>query len=778
MFFSELKIPPTYYLIDDYRRMGWLKKELLNSREFAFDIETNHPTVKSKEHKRRFFKEKKARTCGISFAWGRDSVSTPWKPGLAAYVPLSTADDYDYWGKRQPFIMETIKEILLSPVPKVAQNGKFDTKCLLRFDDLEVYNFWFDTMLAHGLLDEENLVSSHALKSKFNKDGSVASLGMADAYLDTSASQFKEDLDDALEHYDKQLKRYSKVPLQVLYPYGCADADLTLSLRIVFSQMLADEGMSNVFHDIVMPTQRHLMQAEVHGMPLDIQRATEEKTRLQTEADVQEARVLAVIGHKINIGSDQQLGALLFDNYNLPGGRRNKHGWVVDAEALGKLDHPIIEPLLKFRSAYKMLGTYVDGPLEQVEETTHQGSLGWVHTDYYINSLTGRLRSNDPNLSNLSRPENGGLTAKGIYCCPEDYRFIFMDYSQAELRVAAHLSQEPAWIDAFHQGVDVHSLMAVRAFGLDCDPSEVATRYKSKRSDAKAVSFGILFGQSSFALAESLGMSIEEAEFLINEEYFGAAPVLKSWIDNQHAHAKYHGYVCNQFGRRRHLPDAQLVVPNGMRWPERDVRPSCYRNGPYLAALDIDPEDMHILTAPIIKQQIHGSGHREWLKCMDCSYTHSCVVNREVKYVKSKVAAAMRVAVNMPVQGGSVDIVSKALALIGDEYRRQRLDAVPVMHIHDEICVFVHVSQVEIAKRIMEFYMSDYMVKYANLCVPMPVDGEVCRRWGSKHVLGDSTEKLVAKKLHNPKEFSGLDQMCLDHLTRYPGDAFEDLRVA
>ena len=338
MFFSDLKIPSTYYLVDTHKKLAWLHRELLKSKLLAFDIETNHPTTKSKD-KVADWKASEAHelVAGIGYAWGRTAVETPWKTGIAAYVPLTRPDDTPYWGARQAAVHKVIKDIQSSSTPKVAHNGKFDCSKLRALLDIKTQAFTFDTMLAGALVDEECLVSTHALKSKFSTQGIVTDLGMSDAYLDIGASAFKRDLDDALKHYDPALKRYSCVPLDILHPYGCADADLTLSLTFVMQKLMDAEGLTWNFENIMMPLQHRLMLMEMHGVPLDILRARQVEADQTQIMESLTTEIHALTGQVFNVSSTQQLGKVLFEDLKLAGGRRNKQGWVVDAEVIEDL---------------------------------------------------------------------------------------------------------------------------------------------------------------------------------------------------------------------------------------------------------------------------------------------------------------------------------------------------------------------------------------------------------------------------------------------------------
>ena len=732
MFFSDLKIPSTYYRVDTYKKLAWVHQELLASKCFAFDIETNHPTTDSDERVKEWqASESQELICGVGYAWGRTQVETPWKPGTAAYIPLTRSDDTPYWGQRQNAVQKLISEIQVCPVPKVAHNGKFDCSKFLKFWGVDTQAFDFDTMLAHSLVDEETLVSRHALKSKFDAKGKITGLGMSDAYLELGASEFKRDLDDALKHYDPALKRYSCVPLDILHPYGCADADMTLSLMLVMQELLDAEGLTWNFHNIMMPLQRRLMLMEMHGVPLDIANAKQVEASQTQILDALTTEVQALTGQVFNVGSTQQLGKVLFEDMGLPGGRKNKQGWVTDAEALEELDHPVKGPLLKYRRADHIRGTYATGSLEHVQELTHDGVIGWIHTDYYMPSKTGRLRSRYPNLSQLPKSENDGDIVKGMFACPPDYRFIFMDESQIELRVAAHLSNEPVWVEGFNQGYDMHSAMAHRIYNLPCSIEEVKALYKEQRSAVKEINFGILYGRSVYALSKLLNISEEDAWNLINVEYFGTAPILKQWIDDTHAFAMEEGYVNTIFNRRRHLPDAQIQDIRGMPWPSDSVRPSCYRQGPYLKGLDIDLADVYDMPDYQIKEKMRARG-TQFTHCMGCPYTKSCIINRERKYLASKRAEALRQAVNSPVQGSAVEMVSLCAVWIGDELERQGLDSRPILHIHDELCCYAHTSCVSQTIEVMRYFMEDYLREYTHFSVPLVVDTKVCQRWGEK----------------------------------------------
>jgi DNA polymerase I-like protein with 3'-5' exonuclease and polymerase domains len=389
---------------------------------------------------------------------------------------------------------------------------------------------------------------------------------------------------------------------------------------------------------------------------------------------------------------------------------------------------------MEWRRAQKLHSTYALSALTRVEEITHHGATGWVHQSIFQDATTGRLTTKNPNLTNQPKPEKGGKIIKGMYKCPDDYVFIFKDESQIELRVIAHVSNEPVWVEGFNKGYDMHAAMAHKVWHLPCTVEEVKDQFKPERSKAKAINFGIAFGESEFSLAERLGLTVEEASKLINEEYFGAAPVLKACIDQTHEFAKDYGYVSNIFGRRRHLPDAQLIIPGTAPWPKDDEKPSCYREIPGLDYLGIDEDDLYSKSdmdrkiVGILKAKKFSLAS----KCADCPFVRSCVINRHVKNVKGKVKRALRQSFNMVIQGSAADMVSLALSNITRELEENRIDSHPVLYIHDELGLYTHKSEVERVCRIMDYYMTEFLVEFTGFRVPLEVDTEIVQCWGDK----------------------------------------------
>ncbi len=737
MLFGSTKVPASYCLVDSPRLLSWLVESLAGAQEFAYDIETNHPTGKrgGKSKLPEGFVE---RVAGISFAWGRQGVTWPWTPGTAAYLPLIRQDDSPFWRDQQASVLTQVKTILESDTPKVAQYGKFDVFKLARLLDIRVKNFNFDVCLAHSLIDEERLKSSHALKSEVNSKGEVTKLGMADVYLMQGSSDQKDDLESALDHYDSVYRRYSKVPLNILYPYGCADSDYALSLKYVFLPLLEAEGLMWLFENITMKLQHELTLMELHGVPLDLERAKQVEVEQLAVQEQCKAEAYQIVGRTFDLGSPSQVGKLLFEDLGIAGGRRGKTSWTTDSDVLESIEHPVVSPILKFRRAQKIQGTYATAFLKEVDEVTNDGRVGWMHMTYYPDTVTGRLRGSDPSLLTLPRPENGGDIVKSMLAGGSDYRFIFKDYSQIEMRFLAHCSCEPVWIEGFRNGYDLHSAMAQRIWHPELSIDDVKKLYPQDRSNAKAVNFGIAYGESVWALAENLGISYDEADKLVNVDYFGAAPTLKAWIDTVQADAVRDGFVYNIWGRRRHLPDAQIPIPVGDPWPADEDRPGCYRQGPSIAVIGMSCQDLRALQpaqfSGCVQKIAAVLGNSKYLACRNCNILRSCMINTEVKRVKGVVGGALRQAINSPIQGGAADMVNLALIMINQELRNQRLDAAMIVNIHDELCVYSHTSCVEVVCRIMDYYMCEYMEKLTQLRVPITTDMAVVYRWSEKHL--------------------------------------------
>jgi DNA polymerase I-like protein with 3'-5' exonuclease and polymerase domains len=276
----------------------------------------------------------------------------------------------------------------------------------------------------------------------------------------------------------------------------------------------------------------------------------------------------------------------------------------------------------------------------------------------------------------------------------------------------------------------MHSAMAHAIWKLACNVDQVKKLHPVLRRKAKAVNFGIAFGETAFGLSKNIGCSYEEAYKLINEDFFGVAPTLKSCIDSVHKFVMEEGYVSNIFGRRRHLKDATLEVPYGMRWPDREERRKCYRNtvAPYL--IGYNTQDMYKAESIDISNGIYRNELKQFYKCRNCSHLKSCFINSEVGYIKRKIERAKRQSFNMIVQGSAADMTSLSLVWITQELKKRGLDAKVCLYVHDEVAVYAKDEHVDAVVSVMQECMGPRMEKFTNFAVPLVVDTEIKQHWG------------------------------------------------
>ncbi len=307
------------------------------------------------------------------------------------------------------------------------------------------------------------------------------------------------------------------------------------------------EGLDFVFRDIELPLCRILAGMEAAGIKLDKEALTLSGLELSKKAKLLETEIYELAGEEFNINSPKQLGVILFDKLKLPGAKKTKTGYATNADVLDKLaeDHPIVGAVLEYRTLSKLKSTYVDGMLSLADEN------GRLRPHFNQNvTATGRLSCTEPNLQNIPvRDEEGRKLRRAFTADSGDYCLIGADYSQIELRVLAHMSGEEALIDAFNDGRDIHAETASRIFGVPAD--EVSPQM---RNNAKVVNFGVIYGMSSFGLADELTISRWEAEKYIND-YFDKFKKVKEFLDGCVAFAEKEGYISTLYGRKRAIPE-------------------------------------------------------------------------------------------------------------------------------------------------------------------------------------------------------------------------------
>ena len=494
----------TYHLVDNEDKRQSLGAFLASQDYFAFDTETDSIDPLT------------AGLVGMSFAV---------KENEAWYVPVPA--NYDEAKKVVGHFAEALQN---KKIEKIGQNIKFDMVVLRKYD-VKVSGPLFDTMIAHYLLNPE---------LHHNMD-----------YLSETYLKYKPvSIETLIGPKGKNQSTMRDVPVEQVAEYAAEDADITLQLKNYFAPVLKKEGLESLFFDMEMPLIYVLEEIEVTGITLDIE-ALKQSSRTLTAALISlEEEIYALAGMPFNINSTKQVGEILFDRLQIMDkAKKTKTGnYTTNEETLEKLrsKHPIIGKLLEYRGIKKLLSTYIDSLPELINRTT-----GKIHTSFNQTvTATGRLSSSNPNLQNIPiRDEMGKEIRKAFTADNADCLFFSADYSQIELRIMAHLSEDPNMIEAFNSGADIHAATAAKIYNV---PLEMVT--SDMRRKAKTANFGIIYGISVFGLSERLTIPRGEAKELI-DGYFQTYPRIKAYMDECIQLAKEKGYVETIFKRKRFLPD-------------------------------------------------------------------------------------------------------------------------------------------------------------------------------------------------------------------------------
>ncbi len=351
--------------------------------------------------------------------------------------------------------------------------------------------------------------------------------------------------------------RYMNTSLSEEIPVTVQLKELCLVLR----EEIENNGFSSLLYDIELPLARVLAEMEINGFKIDCEGIKAYGNELKVMAEILRERIYSYAGEEFNIGSPKQLGEVLFEKMGLPKSRKTKTGYSTDAETLQKLinRHPIIEDILDYRQVTKLKSTYADGLVKAADP------FGKIHTMFnQTGTATGRLSSSEPNLQNIPvRTELGRTFRKFFVPTKEDYVLIDADYSQIELRLLAHISNDEAMIASFLSGEDIHAMTASRVFNVPID--QVTSDLRKK---AKAVNFGILYGIGEYSLSEDLGITRAQAKEYI-DSYFEKFPQIRGYLDQVKTKAKQDGYVTTFFGRRRYIPELLSSNKNLQHFGER-----------------------------------------------------------------------------------------------------------------------------------------------------------------------------------------------------------------
>ena len=493
-----------YILADTFEKRQALITQLNQQKSFCFDTETTGLNVFEVE------------IVGLSFAW---------KKFEAYFVTVPEAKD------EAQKVLNEFKEVFANTaIEKVGQNMKYDISVLRNYG-IEVLGKKFDTMIAHYILQPDMRHSMDVL---------------AETYLNYSPVS----IETLIGPKGKNQMSMRHAPLDKLVEYAAEDADVTLQLREVFEPMLLKAETQKVFESIEMPLMPVLAAMEAEGINLDTAALASFSIELKDELIKVQDEIYKLAGTTFNIASPKQLGEILFEHLKIAEKpKKTKTGqYATGEDILEKLAaaNPIVEEILVFRELQKLKNTYVDPLPIMINKGT-----GKIHTSYnQVVAATGRLSSDKPNLQNIPiRTEKGREVRKAFIARNDEFTILSADYSQIELRILAELSEDAGMREAFKQGLDIHSATAAKVFNVSLEAVD-----KEMRRKAKAVNFGISYGQTAFGLSQTLNIPRKEAAEII-ENYFAQYPNIRNLMDKNIEFARSHGYVETMMGRRRYLRD-------------------------------------------------------------------------------------------------------------------------------------------------------------------------------------------------------------------------------
>ena len=497
--------PHEYHLVGD-DGIDALLKSLSASDTYCFDTETSSLDPLS------------AKLVGMSFSI---------KEGEAWYVPtLGEEDEIKAKLKHFAPLFEDASKTM------VGQNIKYDYKVMRRYD-VDIKNRLWDTMIAHYLMNPD---LKHGMDF------------LSEQYLNYKPVS----IETLIGKKGKNQLSMADLPPEKISDYACEDADITMQLKEHFQENMDKPQLKSLFHDVEVPLLKVLADMELEGVNIDRAMLGAYSTELAEAISSLEKEIHSMAGEQFNVDSPKQLGTILFEKLEIGTNvKKTKSGQYSTSEDIlsrYKQDHPIIEKILEYRQVRKLKSTYVDPIPDMVNDATHR-----LHTQYMQTvAATGRLSSTNPNLQNIPiRTERGRLIRKAFVPRDEHHVLLAADYSQVELRIIAALSGDESMIEAFRNGEDIHSATAAKVFGVGKEEVD-----REMRSKAKAVNFGIIYGQGAFGLAQNLGIKRREAKEII-DNYYAQFPRLKEYQQENIEFARKNGYVETILGRRRYLADIQ-----------------------------------------------------------------------------------------------------------------------------------------------------------------------------------------------------------------------------
>ena len=512
----EPDLAVSYGLIPDEPALRELVQRIKKEGFVSLDTETDNPDPV------------RARLVGMSF-----SV----KPGEAYYLPLR--HDYPGAPAQVPVkkALAALQEVLTSPsIRKIGQNIKYDSLVLQR-EGAEVQGLDLDSMILSYLLEPN--------WGKHNKEKLAAS------YLQLQAISYAD-----IAGKGKDEVTWNAVALDKAYPYACQDADLALRLCRLLWPRVEEAGLDRLYREIEQPLIEVLADMERTGVRIDPRVLGDLSRELSADRERLEKKIFEIVGSEFNLNSPRQLGQVLFEKMNLPSSRMTRitKGYSTSFDVLQELAplSPVARYALEYRQLTKLKSTYADALPELVNPET-----GRVHTSYNQTvAATGRLSSSDPNLQNIPARGEMGRRFRQAFVPEAGHILLEADYSQIELRVLAHLSQDPALIESFRQDRDIHAETARQVFG---ESSPVPAEEQRRR--AKIINFSMIYGASAFSLARELETSNAEAQDFI-DRYYLRHPKVHEYLESVVEEAIKTGYATTLFGRRRQVPELQLKDKN------------------------------------------------------------------------------------------------------------------------------------------------------------------------------------------------------------------------
>jgi len=504
-FDSIATVVTDYYIIDTAEKRAILTTSLSKQKEFCFDTETTG--IDALE----------ATLVGLSFSW---------RKGEGYYVPVF-ADDF---AKTKEILNEFSAVLASEQIMKIGQNLKYDILVLKKYD-IAVKGPLFDTMLAHYLIEPD---------MRHNMDA------LAEAYLNYTCISIEE----LIGKKGAKQKNMKDLPIEQVATYAIEDADITFQLKNIFAAKLTEANAIKLFSEVEVPLIQVLSNMEIAGINLDVSGLSDYSNFLQEEIVQVEKAIYQKAGYNFNIASPKQLGELLFDRLRLdPKAKKTKTGqYATGEEILSKMaaEHEIARDILDFRELQKLKSTYVDALPTLISNKDKR-----IHTSYnQAVDATGRLSSTNPNLQNLPiQTARGREIRKAFVARDQNHLILSANYSQIELRIMASFSKKKNMIEAFRQGIDIHSTTASKVYGVALD--QVLPEMRAK---AKMVNFGIIYGISPFGLSQRLNIPRKEAADII-DAYFREFPAIKTYMDEVVNQARELEYVETILGRRRYLRD-------------------------------------------------------------------------------------------------------------------------------------------------------------------------------------------------------------------------------